>query len=97
MLRTWKTLSAVALVSIGVAAPVKVRVNSVVDGLPCRAGISVSGNNAGAQGLCWCEYEQYRTGCTSPDYKVVCAAEFAKSASVYPVEGDAWLLVRPER
>ena len=97
MSRTWKTLSAIAVVTIGVAAPVKVRVNTVVDGLPCRASISVSANEVGAQGLCWCEYELFRSGCTSPDYKVVCAAEFAKGESVYAVEDDAWLLVRPER
>lgn len=92
-------ISMFAVASIGLVTPLRVRVVSNGEVTACRAGL----NDAGAQGLsCWCQAEMFGTGCTLPNYQVVCnagpasvARGGARGTAGVHVEEVAWNLVDP--
>lgn len=90
-------ISMFAVASIGLVTPIRIPVKSNGEATVCRAGL----NDAGAQGLsCWCDAQIFGTGCTLPNYQVVCNASSVARGGVrgtagVHVEVVAWNLVDP--
>lgn len=87
-----RSISMVTALLVGVAAPVRFKVRPAGEGSICR----VSSNDAGAQGICWCDPQQLANDCTSPNYRYVCAAgPSGTSSTAFRADDAAWALDHP--
>lgn len=88
-----KSLSMVGVAALGLVAPVRFQVRPHGEGAACL----VTANNAAAMDpACWCDPQLGGTGCTKPDWVVVCnASSRAQVGSSVHVEDTAWALDHP--